>query len=128
MIIRRTLIIIASILAILVAGGATILTGGQLARTINWVLPTGWQVEIPLPLESGWENANLPHFALSYQGCPLLKTDNFRIQWVKPLGISLQKATVDYRCLATLPNSESTSPTNPDSLKTIMGLLGCGGR
>lgn len=123
MIIRRTLIIIASILAILVAGSATILTGGQLARTINWVLPEGWQVEIPFPLESGWEKANLPHFALSYQGCPLLKTDNFRVQWVKPLGISLQKATLDYGCLATLPNSQNASPTNPDSLKNILGLL-----
>ncbi|QIM62716.1 hypothetical protein A1D29_05085 [Pasteurellaceae bacterium Orientalotternb1] len=121
--IRRTLLILSAVLAVIVVSGAALLTGGQLAQTINWLLPTGWQVEIPEPLSTEWERATLPHFSLSYQQCPLLQVDNVKLQWHEPQQLSLANATIDYHCLQSLPSNESQSETSPDTIQTILALL-----
>lgn len=123
MMIRRTLLILSAVLALLMASGAALLTGGQLAQTINWLLPTGWQVEIPEPLSTEWERATLPHFSLSYQQCPLLQVDHFKLQWSEPQQLSLANATLDYHCLQSLPSSDGQSETSPDAIQTILALL-----
>lgn len=123
MIIRRTLLILASLLAIVLAGGAALLTGGQLSFLINKALPTGWAVTIPDRLETQWESATLPHFALSYQNCALLTADNLTVQWAEPVGISLQKATVDYACLAKLPKSNEQAGENSENLANVLGVI-----
>ena len=123
MIIRRTLLILTSLLAILVAGSAVLLTGGQLSFLINKALPTGWAVTIPDRLETQWESAKLPHFALSYQNCALLTADNLTVQWAEPVGISLQKAMLDYRCISQLPKTEQQADENSENLTNLLGVI-----
>ena len=120
--IRRALLIIAAALAVIVASGAALLTGGQLAQTLNWLLPNDWRVAIPEQLNADWHKVTLPQFSLSYQHCPLLVADNFGVQWLDEQRISLTKAILDYHCLTLLPSSEN-SDSSPDSLKAILALI-----
>lgn len=123
MIVRRVILILTALLAIMLASAVALFSSGQIASTINWILPKAWRIEIPQPLVSSWKNAQLPHFSLTYQGCRLLRADNFQIQWVDTPNLSLQQATLDYACFAKFPKSEQSSTFEPEQIKSIMALL-----
>lgn len=127
MIIRRTLLILSALLAVLIAGGAALMTGSQLSSTLNALLPADWQINTPTGLETDLEKAVLPTFSLSYQGCTLLNANNLKIQWWQEQSIRLQKAEIDYLCLKQLSESLSTqAETDETSLSAILAFLPAG--
>lgn len=121
MIIRRTLIIIAILLAIVIAGSVALISGGRLSENINRVLPVGWEVNIPQGVESGFTEATIPHFSLSYQDCRLISADNLRIEWLEKRKITLPNATLDYHCLSRLPHSNKQG--GDTDLALLLALL-----
>lgn len=121
---KRSLFIAAAIFAILVASTATLMSGKQLATTINWLLPTGWQIETPESLETSWHGTRLPSFHLSYQGCPLLTAENLAIQWSNQHLLALDNATLDYHCLEQLPKNQTSG--EPLSLNTLLAFVPTG--
>ncbi|MFK5131501.1 hypothetical protein ACI3P7_14350, partial [Glaesserella parasuis] len=79
---RRSLLIIGAALAILMAGGASLLSGSQLASAINLVLPTGWKIETPYGIEPHLEKVILPQFTIYYQHCPIISAESLSVQWL----------------------------------------------
>ncbi|MGX2950778.1 YdbH family protein [Ursidibacter sp. B-7004-1] len=120
--IRRTLLILATLFAILLASGVALISGGRLAHTINWVLPTDWKVEIPQGFHTDWRGTSLDHFSLSYQQCPILTTNGFKLQWAEQQHIQFEKAIIDYHCLSLLPKEEN-STSSKFSLSELLPLL-----
>ncbi|QLB21241.1 hypothetical protein A6B43_06770 [Vespertiliibacter pulmonis] len=121
--VRRIIFILTAVFAMLIASTVALFSSGQLATTINWVLPNAWRIDIPHPLVSSWEKAQLPHFSLTYQGCPLLRADGFKIQWAEIPNLSLQQATLDYTCFDKFPKNEQSSTFGPEQIKSIIALL-----
>ncbi|MCK3654545.1 hypothetical protein A4G19_01785 [Pasteurellaceae bacterium Macca] len=121
----RGLIIIGTVLAIIMAGAVSLMSGSVLSASINLALPEGWHITTPKGLDSDLKQSTLPTFQLDYQGCPLLQGDNLQLQWFDEQSLSLQQATVDYHCLMTLPSSESTESSKPkgDTFATVLALL-----
>ena len=109
---RRSLLIIGAVLAILMAGSASLLSSGQLASAINLALPTGWKIETPDGIEPHLEKAILPQFTLYYQNCPIVSAESLAVQWIDERSIRLNQATIDYACLTLFPKSE-TNQTDP---------------
>ena len=120
---RRSLLIIGAALAILMAGGASLLSGTQLASAINLVLPTGWKIETPDGIEPHLEKAILPQFTLYYQNCPIVSADRLSVQWLDERAIRLNQATIDYACLSLFPKSEKSQTAPTETIKTIFALL-----
>lgn len=122
MFMRRTLLTIATLLAILITGGATLMSGSHLSSTLNLLLPEGWEIQTPQGLNSTLYGTTLPQFSLSYQDCPLIEAEQLQIQWWESGLIRLPRATVDYACLASLPSSEA-SADNQIELAPLLALL-----
>ncbi|QGM81308.1 YdbH family protein [Otariodibacter oris] len=121
---KRGLIILATVLAILIGGGLALMSGSQLATTINWILPEGWEVDIPKGMSSSWDHAILPSFSLAYQNCTIVTTDDLKVQWAEQHEITLQQAVVNYACLALLPsNSEDSSSSNEVTLESLGSIF-----
>ncbi|MDO9923193.1 YdbH family protein [Glaesserella parasuis] len=120
---RRSLLIIGAVLAILMAGGASLLSGSQLASAINLSLPTGWKIETPDGIEPHLEKAILPQFTLYYQNCPIVSADRLAVQWIDERSIRLNQATIDYACLTLFPKSEKSQTDPIETIKTIFALL-----
>lgn len=125
MIIRRTLLIMATLLAILLAGGVALMNGSQLSKTLNLALPEDWKINTPFGLETNLEKSVLPEFTLSYQNCSILNANNLKIQWWQEQSIRLHKAELDYQCLAKLlENSQNSEPSESEtSLPSLLSLL-----
>ncbi|AHG82190.1 hypothetical protein F542_14740 [Bibersteinia trehalosi USDA-ARS-USMARC-188] len=125
MIIRRTLLILAALLAVLLASGAALMTGSQLSSALNLVLPEEWRIETPLGLEADLEKAQLPSFTLHYQHCPLLSATQLKVQWWQTQQIQLQSAEIDYYCLSMLlsRNAQSSSENASTTLSSLLALL-----
>ncbi|WP_301098492.1 YdbH family protein [Otariodibacter sp.] len=124
---KRGLIILASIIAILISGGLALMSGSQLATTINWILPDEWKAEIPKGISPGLEGASLPFFSLAYQNCTIISTDDLNVQWANQNKITLQQAIIDYSCLALLPTNNKDSSSSADitleSLASIFSMV-----
>ncbi|ATW42786.1 hypothetical protein Q7Z28_05605 [Glaesserella parasuis] len=120
---RRSLLIIGAALAILMAGGASLLSGSQLASAINLVLPTGWKIETPYGIEPHLEKAILPQFTIYYQHCPIISAESLSVQWLDEQSIRLNQATVDYACVSLFPKSEKSQTDPTETIKTILALL-----
>lgn len=123
MIIRRTLLILAAMLAILLASGAALMSGKQLSMTLNMVLPEGWEIETPEGLDSDRYGTRLPHFTLRYKDCPLLAVDNTVLKWWKEQSLSLGKATIDYSCIDKLPKSDEQDNAFKMELPVLLAML-----
>lgn len=115
--------VIGAVLAILIASGASLLSGSQLTSAINMVLPQGWKIETPNGIEPSLARAVLPQFTLYYQDCPLISADHLAVQWVETRSIRLNQATVDYACFALFPNTEKSQSDPSDTIKNILALL-----
>ncbi|MDE8034237.1 YdbH family protein [Actinobacillus equuli subsp. equuli] len=119
---KRSLLVIGTFVALLIVGGATLLSGKQLATVTNWLLPDGWQIQTPDGgIQANLENANLAKFSLTYQNCPLITVDNLAVHWHSQHRVSIDKATLDYQCLTQLPTSDDSSSTF--SLTPILAFL-----
>lgn len=114
-----------ALLAVLVAGGAILLSSGQFAYLANKALPNDWQ----LALNKGGFSANtrqasLPELTLFFQQCPLVHIEDFRLAW-QSRQLSAEKATLDYRCLEKLvrqPTAENTEE-RAFSLNATLALI-----
>lgn len=119
---KRSLLVIGTFVALLIVGGATLLSGKQLATVTNWFLPDGWQIQTPDGgIQANLTNAHLAQFSLTYQNCPLITVDNLAVHWHSQPLVSIDKATLDYQCLTQLPASDDSSSTF--SLTPILALL-----
>lgn len=119
---KRSLLVISTFFALLIVGGAILLSGNQLSTVTNWFLPDDWKIQIPVSgIHTNLENAHLAQFSLTYQNCTLITLNNATIHWQKKNHISLDKVTLDYQCLTQLTLSGS-SPSAL-SLSPILTLL-----
>lgn len=119
---KRSLLVIGTLVALLIVGGATLFSGKQLATVSNWFLPDGWQIQTPAGgIQANLENAHLAKFSLTYQNCPLITVDNLAVYWHSQHQVSIDKAILDYQCLTQFPPSDE-SPSK-FSLAPILALL-----
>ncbi|MDH2997469.1 hypothetical protein A1D22_07005 [Pasteurellaceae bacterium LFhippo2] len=122
--IRRLLLIIGAALAILIAGGSSLMSGSQLSTAINFVLPKEWKITTPEGIDSSLERISLPQFTLHYQDCLLINAGKLDVQWFEQNSIILDKAVVDYSCFAKFPESnESSSSITLDDIKPVLASL-----
>ncbi|AAP95537.1 hypothetical protein A6046_06495 [[Haemophilus] ducreyi] len=98
-----------------------LLSSVHFTRVINWLLPTGWQLNTVNSINTTLKGASLDQFSLSYQGCPLIAVDKFAIHWHSQRRISIDNATLDYACFAKIP--KTASENNTLSLNAMLALL-----
>lgn len=118
---KRTLKILGILAAILIAAIAFLMSGSQLATTLNWVLPKEWKVQLPQGVNFGWQGSSLNQFRLSYQDCPLLSADNTALGWIEKNHLSVDRLDIDYHCLSLFPQSENSN--SPTSLNALLALI-----
>ncbi|WP_373778205.1 YdbH family protein [Glaesserella sp.] len=122
MIIRRLLLIIGAVLAMIMVGAST-MSGSQLSSAINELLPKEWKVDMPETISPSWEKASLAQIRISYLDCPLITAEQLSVQWFEQQKISLDKATIDYACLEKFPRSDDKKQSSSDSIKAILATL-----
>lgn len=119
---KRGLLILSAIFTLIVASGAYLLSGNQLSQTVNWILPEDWQVNIPDRIQPSWQRASLAQLDLNYQHCPLLKMEGLTLQWFEKQQFTLEKAVLDYACIAKMPAQEPNNSAQ-EPLSALLALL-----
>lgn len=122
MLIRRILLVATILFAFLVAGTAFLFSGNYWASAVNLLLPNGWTLQTEKGIDLSFQQGNVEHFVLAYQGCPLFTADNLQIKWWDARELRLSKGQIDYACLARLPKSEATEPPSI-KLPALLALL-----
>lgn len=119
---KRALLIVLSLLFLLLASAAILLSSGQFSRVINTFLPADWQISTANGgLSANRHGVGLPQIRLTYQQCPLVAIDNLSLQWQAGYHLAAQKAVVDYACFDRF-SSEDDSPAN-FSLNALLLLI-----
>lgn len=119
---KRGLLILSAIFTLILASGAYLLSGSQLSQTVNWVLPEGWQVNIPESIQPSWQRAALAQLDLNYHHCPLLKIEGLDLQWFEKQQFTLEKVVLDYACITKMP-AQAQNNSAQEPLKALLALL-----
>ena len=103
-----------------------LLSNTQLERIANHFLAPNFSIEMAENIHVAAKGADIPSLALisnQTPSCTAVRLHHLRTDWWDQHKIRIEKAVIDYACLSTLPQQETTSPKTELNLTALLALL-----